>query len=427
MVEDTIVAVATAPGPAAVGIVRLSGTESLRIARAIASELAAEPTPRLAHLSLFAAGGAAFDQGLVLYFPAPHSYTGEDVVELQGHGGAATSMLVQAALAAGARGAEPGEFTQRAFLNGKLDLVQAEAVALLIAAQSERAVRTARGALGGDLSARVAGFLEELAVLRGRIEGLLDFPAESEGAETGLAEAFRDLARRVEAIASTYARGRRLFTRARVVLVGEVNAGKSSLLNALVGEERALVDAEPGTTRDLVEVDHVLAGVPVRLVDTAGWREAAGVEARGIARGKDAANDADLVLWVSGLATPAPPPEASWLPVAAQRDRHREPAPPEFFALSARTGEGLEALRTELARRLGIVASEDEVVVARERQARALTAAADALSRAAAHGPALELTANEAEGAARELAGVLGRGLRDDVMDQVFAQFCIGK
>jgi tRNA modification GTPase len=212
-----------------------------------------------------------------------------------------------------------------------------------------------------------------------------------------------------------------------VVLLGEVNAGKSSLLNALVGEERALVDAEPGTTRDLVEVDHAFEGVPVRLIDTAGWREATGVEARGIARGKDAAGEADLVLWISGNATPPPPPDPTWVAVAAQRDRHPGSPPPGSLAVSAHTGQGLVELGSAIARRLGVATGADEAVVARERQAQGLRAAAEALMRASQHRAALELVAHDAEAAARVLAGVLGRGIDEDVMDRVFAQFCIGK
>ncbi len=428
MAEDTIVAVATAPGPAAIGIVRLSGPAALRIAARIAPAAGEHPAPRTAHRVTFTADGVAFDEGLLLSFPAPHSYTGEDVVELQGHAGLATQVLLRAALAAGARAAEPGEFTQRAFLNGKLDLVQAEAVALLIAAQSERALRSARGALGGALSARVAGFAGELTRLRGRIEGLLDFAAESEGAEVGLDEELADLARRIGDLAATFSRGRRLFARARVVLAGEVNAGKSSLMNALLGEERALGDAEPGTTRDLVEADFDLRGLPLRFVDTAGWREATGVEARGIALGREAAERADLVLWVSGLPAPVAAPDPSWLAVAAQRDRFAAPPPPGFLAVSARTGEGLAERAAEVERRRGGGSgAEEEVRVARERQARALAAAAEGLARAAGHGPALELAAHDAAEAAAQLAAVLGEGVPAEVMDEVFAQFCIGK
>jgi tRNA modification GTPase len=410
-----------------VGIVRLSGPEALRLARAVAPALPAAPPPRTALRSPFVRAGAAFDEGLVLFFPAPRSYTGEEVVELHGHGGLATQTLLAAVLEAGARPAEPGEFTQRAFLQGQLDLVQAEAVALLIAAQSERALRAARAALGGSLSSRIAALQQALQALRGRVEGLLEFPAESEGAEAGLPEAARALAGEVHTLARTYARGRRLFTRARVVLAGPVNAGKSSLLNALVGEERALVDEEPGTTRDPVVAEHTVEGLPLQLVDTAGWRDASGVEARGIERGRAAAREADLVLWVTATAAPEPPPEPGWLGVASQRDRHPGPVPPGFLGVSAHTGEGLAELWREIARRLGGAPGEDEAVVARERQARGLTEAGEALERAAAHGPALELMAEELAGAAVALERVLGSAASGEVMDEVFRQFCIGK
>ncbi len=428
LVADTIAAVATATGPAAIGIVRLSGPDAHRIARAIAPSLPPNPEPQRFVRASFFRRDVAIDEGLVLSFVAPRSYTGEDVVELHGHGGMAVREVLGAALDAGARAAEPGEFTQRAFLNGKLDLVQAEAVARLIGAQSERALRLAHATLGGSLSEQLASFQAEVVALQGRIEGLLDFPAESEGAEHGLREALQQLSVRVGALAKSYSRGRRLFERARVVLAGPVNAGKSSLLNALAGEERALVDAEPGTTRDLVECDLECAGMPVRLVDTAGWREAEGVEARGIARGRTAARAADLTLWVVDVAHAEPSPEPDWLPVANQIDRHPDASVPAgFWAVSALTGAGLSALWSEVGRRLGDVGDESALLVIQERQALGLQTAADALQRAAEQSEALELVAEELKWTARALSAVLGQDASQEVMDSVFQQFCIGK
>ncbi|MBS2029902.1 MAG: tRNA modification GTPase [Deltaproteobacteria bacterium] len=424
--SDTIVAPATAPGPAAVGIVRLSGSEAFSIGRMLCARWPERLEPRKAFFARFVREGDAFDSGLVLPFPGPASYTGEDVLELHGHGGRATQELLAAALACGARLAEPGEFTQRAFVNGKLDLVQAESVAQLIAAQSGRALRVAARGLGGSLSEKLDQLEDAVLDLQGRVEGLLDFPAEAEGAEAGLVEAMSMVAGELEALASTFAQGRRLFVRSEVVLAGPVNAGKSSLLNALVGEERALVDALPGTTRDLVTADCERGGLPLRLVDTAGWREASGVEARGIAVGQAAAERADLVLWVTPIDALEPPPDAGWLHLASKRDL--DPArkiSDEVIAISARTGAGLDTLWEAVSRRLG-AGSEDALVVGVERQALGLGEASAAIRRAAEQG-ALELVAEELGRARSWLASVRGRALEGDALDRVFRQFCIGK
>jgi tRNA modification GTPase len=384
----------------------------------------------MAYLARFWRAGAPVDQGLVLVFPGPRSFTGEDVVELQGHGGAAVRAVLQACLEAGARPAAPGEFTQRAFLNHKLDLVQAESIAALIGAQSERALKAAAQALGGSLSAQVGLLQDEGVALQGRVEGLLDFPVESEGAEALLSQELLLLADRLRALAASHSRGRRLFERSRVVLAGPVNAGKSSLLNALLGEERALVDAEAGTTRDLVEADAVVEGLPLRLVDTAGWREAGAgsVEARGIARGQQAASQADLTLWVTSVEALLPAPDPSWLCVATQLDRHLAMSVPAgVVGVSAHTGDGLDVLWKAIVARLSGDGPDPEVLVTQERQALHLRGAADALVRAAGHVPMLELVAEELLLAQQSLAEVRGQGASLDVMDQVFSQFCIGK
>ena len=424
---DTIAAAATGTGPAAVGIVRISGPDAFSIGRRICARWPDPLVGGRAHLSDFLFEGLPFDAGLVLPFLGPRSYTGEDVLELQGHGGHAQRRLLIAVCSAGARLAEPGEFTQRAFLAGKLDLIQAEAVAKLVAAQTDRALQAAQASLGGALSSRVGELESELARLRGRVEGLLDFPAESEGAEAGLPLACAALSERVGELAQSFSCGRRLFSRSEVVLVGPVNAGKSSLFNALLGEERALVDADPGTTRDLVTADVELGGLPVRFVDTAGWRAAAGVEARGIALGREAASRAAAVVWVSPADAFEPAPQAGWIQVSSKCDL----APGQrvaagALAVSAHGGEGLEALRAELVSRLLPPGSEEELLVIGERQAQELAAAAGALARAAAE-PAVELVAEELAAAAGALARVTGTSSEPEILDEVFRQFCIGK
>lgn len=422
---DTIAALATGAGPSAIAVVRLSGPRAFEIGRAICARWIDPPAPRQARYTPFIRNGQAFDAGLAIAFPGPRSYTGEDLLELQGHGGAAARVLLEACLDAGARLADPGELSERAFLNGKLDLVQAEAVAQLIGAQTERALRAAQASLGGSISAELGDALQALTLLRGRVEGLIDFAAEAEGAELGLPGDVAGLAAKVRALADSYRRGRRLFSRAEVVLAGPVNAGKSSLLNALAGEERALVDAAPGTTRDLVTADVELRGLAIRLVDTAGWREADGVEARGIARGRDAAARAELVLWVTAADAVEPPPDPSWLPVVAKRELRPGGVFAPALAVSAHTGEGLDALWEAIATRLD-PGGEDERVVATERQAQGLAEAATALERAAVTN-AIELVAEELAAASGALERVLGRGAEADVIDAVFRQFCIGK
>jgi tRNA modification GTPase len=423
--EPTIAALITGAGPAAVAIVRLSGADAFAIARRICGRWPDPLVPRRAFHATFFGDGQPFDSGLVLTFPGPASYTGEDVVELQGHGGHAARRLLEASVAAGARLAEPGEFTRRAYIAGRIDAVQAEAVALLIAAQTDRSLEVAQSNLGGALSATVLDFEEKLTGLRGRVEGLIDFAQEADGAEVGLAEGIRTLAGQVRALAATFSQGRRLFSRSEVVLVGPVNAGKSSLLNAMLGEERALVDAAPGTTRDLVHGDLELDGLPLRLVDTAGWREATGVEARGIAAGQAAAERAEVVLWVVDGQAPVEPPQAGWMRVWNKADLSPV-AGAGWVAVSTRTGAGLEGLRAAIRLRLSAEGEHDERVVTTVRQAQALREAAEALDTASGQ-ELLELLAEDLRRAAGALTRVRGGGMVDGVMDAVFAQFCIGK
>lgn len=297
---STIAAVATGPAPGSVGILRVSGPEALQVARTVAPGVPVQPVARRAYFVKLEDGrGGLLDEGLALHFPAPHSYTGEDVVELHAHGSPRLlSLLLTALLSTGrARLAEPGEFTRRAFLNGRLDLQRAEGVADLVAAESEAAVRAAAAQVAGALSGRLSPCVEALRALHADLEAVLAFPDEAGGAEVGMAPRVGAVASQVEALAVEAARGRVVRRGARVVLVGPPNAGKSTLFNRLLGEERALVDDAPGTTRDALEARLELDGLAVTLVDTAGLREAPGrLEALGVARARRELASADLVL-----------------------------------------------------------------------------------------------------------------------------------
>ncbi|MCE9668436.1 tRNA modification GTPase [Myxococcus stipitatus] len=306
--SPTIVALATAPASGAVGILRLSGPAALEVGRRLAPGVPAAPTPRHAYLARFVdAEGHALDEGLFLYFRAPASFTGEDVVELQAHGGPRLLRLLLArALEDGlARPAAPGEFTRRAFLNGRIDLTRAEAVADLVAADSEAAVRAAAAGLSGALASRVRELEEPLRALHADLEGVLNFPDEAEGADAGAGARVRELRERARALLSEAGHGRLVRQGARVALYGPVNAGKSTLFNRLVGEARALVDDEPGTTRDALEARLEWNGLGVMLFDTAGLRETPGrVEALGIARTRELLSGVDLAVLVLPPGTP---------------------------------------------------------------------------------------------------------------------------
>ncbi len=305
---STIAALATGPSAGGVGIIRLSGPEALGAARRVVRGLPDAPVPRHAYFTRFTdAAGAVLDEGLTLYFAAPKSFTGEAVVELHAHGAPRLlSMLLAEVLRhEGVRLATPGEFTRRAFLSGRVDLTRAEAVADLIAAESEAQVRAAAAQLSGELTARLEALHAPLLALQADVEGALDFPEEAEGAEADAAARLEPLVAHVRSLLGDAKRGALIRRGARVVLYGPVNAGKSTLFNALIGANRALVDAEPGTTRDTLEARVELAGLAVTLVDTAGLREGAGrLEALGIERTKEALRGADLAVLVL-------PPEAT--------------------------------------------------------------------------------------------------------------------
>jgi tRNA modification GTPase len=433
--RDTIAAIATPAGRGAIGVVRVSGPAVAAIAAKVLGRL---PEPRRATLAGFRnAQGELEDQGIALYYPAPHSYTGEPVLELQGHGGAlVVQAVLRACLDAGARLAEPGEFTRRAFLEGKLDLAQAEAVADLIDAASREAARSALRSLGGAFSAAIGTLASGLVELRALTEATLDFPEDELDAvhRDDAAARLRALEAALEEVLAKSRQGSLLRTGIHVVLAGRPNVGKSSLLNRLAGEERAIVTPVPGTTRDPLREPIQLDGVPLVLVDTAGLRASSDViERLGIERTRQELERADLVLLVHEAGRSDPPPPG--LPAGAQRiDVYNKsdlaPAfrPPQgALAVSAKTGAGLDALRSAILAAAGWSGTGESVFLARERHLRALAAARSHLGEAARQLPRWELFAEELRLAHVALAGIVGEFTADDLLGEIFSRFCIGK
>jgi tRNA modification GTPase len=453
--HDPIVAIATAPGRGAVGIVRVSGRD---LSGFVSALLGRALVPRHAHYLPFTdAQGQAIDHGLALYFPAPHSYTGEDVLELQAHGGPVVLQLLLARcldVAAQAlprlRLAEPGEFTERAFLNDKLDLAQAEAVSDLIEASTEAAARSAGRSLAGAFSQQVEGLRERLVRLRLLVEATLDFPEEEiDFLEKADARGQLDGVRTaLQALLDQAHQGALLREGIRLVLAGQPNVGKSSLLNALAGAELAIVTPIPGTTRDKVSQTIQIEGVPVHVIDTAGLREATDeVERIGIARSWSEIAQADLVLFLHDLTRLGQtdydagetdiagrlPPGPQVVHVYNKLDARRLPPglPQPHVALSAKTGEGLEALRRLLLEQVGWHAQPEGVFIARERHLRALRRTAEHLARAQDHAraadAALDLLAEELRLAHEALGEITGRMTPDELLGEIFRKFCIGK
>lgn len=437
LARDTIAAVATPSGRGGIGIVRVSGPKVPAIAKAVLGRL---PDPRrAARCDFLGAHGDRVDEGLALYFQAPHSYTGEEVLELQGHGGTVvTHEVLAAVLDAGARLAEPGEFTRRAFLNGKLDLAQAEAVADLIDAASREAARSALRSLAGDFSAAIRGLVDQLTELRALTEAMLDFPDEDvdslhrPDAERRLAQ----LRAGLEDVLMKSRQGSLLRNGIHVVLAGRPNVGKSSLLNRLAGEERAIVTAQPGTTRDALREEIHIEGVPIVVVDTAGLRESRDeVERLGMARTRAELARADVVLVVVEAGQPEAPREAlpggvACITVANKIDLVTGLAPGregETVRVSAKTGAGLDDLRDAILGAAGWSSRGESVFLARERHLRALHEGRTHLVAAAARQAQWELFAEELRLAQEALGRITGRVSADDLLGEIFARFCVGK
>ncbi len=445
--QDIIAAIATPPGIGGVGIIRVSGKSLESIAKLVIGRL---PPPRHASYSRFVdASEEVIDEGIALFFPGPNSFTGEDVLELQGHGGPVVmDMLLQRVLQCGARLAHPGEFSQRAFLNGKLDLTQAEAIADLVESGTAAAARLAVRSLEGEFSRRIQILLEQLTQLRIYVEAAIDFPEEEidylsdEKVNTDL-RLIIDTLRSVQKSAQL---GRLLRDGMTLVIAGRPNAGKSSLLNALAGRESAIVTDIPGTTRDLLREQIQIDGMPLHLIDTAGLRESTDqVEKEGIRRAREEIGKADRILWIfDDTADPGDgdldretlPPQVPITLIRNKVDKTgspsslRETAAGVEISLSAKTGEGMGLLRQHLKQSMGFSAGQEGEFIARRRHL-------DALQRTSEHiltGKSVleesgsgELLAEDLRQAQIALGEVTGEFTADDLLGGIFSSFCIGK
>jgi len=446
--SDTIAAIATPPGRGGIGVARVSGPAVPAIAAALLGEL---PAPRQAVFRRFRADdGSILDEGIALFFPAPHSFTGEDVLELQGHGGPVImDLLLARVLEIGARPARPGEFSERAFLNDKLDLAQAEAIADLIASDTAVAARAALRSLQGEFSSRVRELVEELIELRMYVEAAIDFPEEEIDflADGEIAGRLRDLRERLRGLRATAGQGRLLRDGMSVVIAGRPNAGKSSLLNALAGREAAIVTAVPGTTRDVLREHISIEGMPLHVIDTAGLRASDDpVELEGIRRAWTEIAAADRILLVvddrSGLTVEERTlreqlPENTPVTVLLNKiDLSGRPSAvrdgewgTEIW-LSAKTGAGLDLLREHLKTCMGYHGGGEGIFMARRRHLEALERAAAALERATYQLEVVragELVAEELREGQNALAEITGEFTSEDLLSRIFSSFCIGK
>ncbi|MDN0110293.1 tRNA uridine-5-carboxymethylaminomethyl(34) synthesis GTPase MnmE [Yersinia mollaretii] len=450
---DTIVAQATPPGRGGVGILRVSGRAAAAVAQAVLGKL---PKPRYAdYLPFKDADGSTLDQGIALYFPGPNSFTGEDVLELQGHGGPVIlDLLLKRILALPElRIARPGEFSERAFLNDKLDLAQAEAIADLIDASSEQAARSAVNSLQGAFSVRIHQLVEALTHLRIYVEAAIDFPDEeidflSDGKIEGQ---LNGVMAELEQVRTEARQGSLLREGMKVVIAGRPNAGKSSLLNALAGREAAIVTDIAGTTRDVLREHIHIDGMPLHIIDTAGLREASDeVERIGIERAWNEIEQADRVLFmVDGTTTDATEPAAIWpefmarlpstLPITVVRNKAditgetlglTEVNGHSLIRLSARTGEGIDLLRNHLKQSMGFTSNTEGGFLARRRHLQALETAAQHLVQGheqLVSAYAGELLAEELRLAQQSLSEITGEFSSDDLLGRIFSSFCIGK
>jgi tRNA modification GTPase len=446
---DVIAAIATPAGRGGIGIVRVSGPDLSRLVQGIVGRTL---VPRVATAANFVgAHGETLDQGLALYFPAPSSYTGETVLELHGHGGPAVlAQILRCCLDLGARLAEPGEFTKRAFLNGKLDLAQAEGVADLIDAATATAARAAARSLSGAFSAEVRAIADGLTELRVLTEASLDFPDEDiEFIEA--ADVVGKLARlraRLDSVAARSRQGSLLREGLDAVLIGQPNVGKSSLLNQLAGDEVAIVTPHAGTTRDAIRSSVEIRGIPLHIIDTAGLRESAdAIERIGIERTWTAIARADVALIVTDARAPEHPADAAIverLPASLRKiivrnkidlagidaKRSGSEGVGEVW-LSAKTGAGVELLREAILDAAGAHEDMEGTFLARERHLQAMRAARTHLEQALAHlqtsRPPLELLAEELRGAQLSLSEITGEVSADDLLGLIFCRFCIGK
>ena len=451
--RDTIAAVSTPPGRGGIGVVRVSGPDTATIAKAIVGCL---PPPRSVHYCGFSdSAGALIDRGIALYFPGPASFTGEDVLELQGHGGPVVmDMLLAATLERGARPARPGEFTERAFLNGRMDLSQAEAVADLIDSGSRTAARSALASLEGVFSDRVRTLVHGLTETRAFIEACIDFPEEEIDflSDPQLAQRLTSLRDQLAAIRAGAARGVLLKEGVRVVLAGQPNVGKSSLMNLLAGRDSAIVTDIPGTTRDIIREHIQLDGLPLHVIDTAGIRAPGdAVEKHGVDRAWGAIENADALLLViddrAGMddtdrdILARTPGGVTRIVINNKIDLSGAAAGAHscdvlaaddvvHVRLSAMTGAGIEALESTLKQCVGYASGDDGSFMARRRHLDALSRATDAVDAADAalrQRGAGELAAEDLRQAQQALGEITGEVSSDDLLGEIFSRFCIGK
>ena len=445
--QDTVAAIATPPGFGGIGIVRISGPLAQEIAKNL---IGCVPQPRYATLSVFRGGdGKTIDQGIALFFPGPNSFTGEDILELQGHGGPVVlDLVLRRALELGARPARPGEFSERAFLNGQIDLAQAEAIADLIESTTEVAARLASRTLQGDLSFRVEEVLKGLSRLRSHLEATIDFSDEEIDfiSYSQVGADLQKLADNLKALLASAHQGCLIREGIILVIAGPPNAGKSSLLNALAGIDVAIVTEIPGTTRDLLRQEIQIDGMPVHIVDTAGLRQARDpIEREGVRRAREQIERSDRILWVfDGQADPRhsdfdPGDLPCHVPVTFVRNKiDLEGFPPGVMetplgieiSISARTGAGLDLLREYLKVSSGFRGSGEGELLARRRHL-------DAINRTLAHlqsasvslkqTAAAELVAEDLRQAQLSLGEITGEYTSDDLLGNIFSSFCIGK
>ena len=458
MTEDTISQIATPQGTGGIGIIRVSGADALRIARMVFHPVRGplgEIAPYTARYgNIVAADGTTIDDGLLLYMRAPHSYTGEDVVELQCHGGAVVLReVLLRTWEAGARPAAPGEFTKRAFLHGRIDLTRAEGVMELIAAKSVRSARAARERMAGALSKEITAIRQRLLGAIARIEAGIDFPEDDipTASSAALMEDIRTVKEAVERLRAGANAGRILREGVKTVIVGRPNVGKSSLLNALVGTERAIVTDVPGTTRDIIEEEVSIDGIPLRLLDTAGLRAAEdAVERLGVARTEQHLGDAELILAVFDSSAALTDEDRELIARLRTMNAHIiilcnkedcasvlrvtdfDEINAPVLMISAQAGTGLDALRETIAARVralegdlgdGALPNKEREIEALSRTARHLTEAERSLDEEMD----MDFISIDLRGAYETLGEILGETLDTDLIDRIFSEFCIGK